>query len=476
MNPHSANNVTPILLLEINEVPWRLIDRYLERPGYPHLREFFARAHQYTTVAVDTGELSPWVTWPTLHRGMNNEGHGIRNLGQDPRTFRGTPVWQEIRARGGTIGVFGSLQSWPPIDPGAGGFYVPDTFAPDERCIPESLSPLQAFNLEQVRRNARVVDRGIPGLARMAGFARDCLRAGVRVSTLARLAAQLVAERFDRAHAARRPVYQTVIFWDVFRRRFDALRPPAFSTFFTNHVAGVMHRYWRDVFPEDFPQASGDDASQERLMRFALEVLDAMLGDVLEWTRRNPELVVVFAASMGQGAVHRARHEGVELVVEDLARLMASCGLERADYQPLLAMVPQVAVRIADAPRRAAARERLRAARFEDGAGFVRVEENGDTLSITVHTPPLARMASGVVSIGGARLELGEAGIRRQPVEPGTGYHVPEGAFAVYAPRAPAPPAPSRWRVDADAVKDWLLAVSEAGHSQLGALAGRERA
>ena len=154
--------MTPILLLEINEIPWRLIDRYVERSELANIRRFLQKAHQFTTVAVDTGELSPWVTWPTFHRGMNNEKHGIKNLGQDPATFRGRPIWQDIRDQGGSIGICGSMQSWPPIDPGEDGFYIPDTFAHDERCYPEYLNPLQAFNLAQVRMNGRVVSGKLP--------------------------------------------------------------------------------------------------------------------------------------------------------------------------------------------------------------------------------------------------------------------------------------------------------------------------
>lgn len=465
--------MTPILLLEINEVPWRLLDRYAGRPEYPNLRAFLAGAHQFTTVAVDTGELSPWVTWPTMHRGVNNERHGIKNLGQDPSTYRGVPVWEEIRARGASIGVFGSMQSWPPIDPGPGGFFVPDTFAHDERCIPGHLSAVQAFNLAQVRRNARVVDGSVPRMAEAASALRAFRAAGVRWSTLARLAAQVAAERFDPARTARRPIFQTVLFWDVFRSQFDPAKPPAFSTFFTNHVAGVMHRYWRDVFPEDFAGAAGEAASRSRepLMRFALGELDAMLADVLGWSRQNPDLVVVFAASMGQAAVHRESHEGVELVVEDLALLMKAAGLERADYRALLAMVPQVAVQVADAGLRARARDALLAATTAEGSPLIAVQEIGESLSITVRSPPRAQMQSGIASIGGRSLAYAHAGIRLQEIEPGTAYHIPEGSFAVWAPRLGAPRAADRARVDADRVKDWLLAVSAEGPSRIPTLA-----
>ena len=62
----------PILLLELNEIPWRVWDLYLSKPGFDGIKTFFNEANQWTTIAQDKGELSPWITWPTLHRGINN--------------------------------------------------------------------------------------------------------------------------------------------------------------------------------------------------------------------------------------------------------------------------------------------------------------------------------------------------------------------------------------------------------------------
>lgn len=233
--------MTPLLLLEINEVPWRLLDHY--EACFSHIEQFLDNAHQFTTLAVDIGELSPWVTWPTFHRGVNNEQHGIKNLGQDPATFRGKPIWQEIRERGGSIGIFGSMQSWPPIEPGEGGFFIPDTFAHDEACFPAYLQRLQAFNLEQVRKNPRVVNGSLPRIGEALKLAWSLLKSGIRTRTGIRLASQVLGERINATLVLRRPVFQTILFWDVFRAHFDARHPPQLSSFFTNHIAGVMHRY-----------------------------------------------------------------------------------------------------------------------------------------------------------------------------------------------------------------------------------------
>ena len=40
-----------------------------------------------------------------------------------------------------------------------------------------------------------------------------------------------------------------------------------------------------------------------------------------------------------------------------------------------------------------------------------------------------------MIFINGAAVAWGDAGIRKQDIEPGTGYHVPEGSLAVFCER-----------------------------------------
>lgn len=461
--------MTPILLLEINEIPWRILDKYLGTGTYKNLSRFFGSGVQYTTVNSDVGELSPWVTWPTLHRGMTNASHGILNLGQDPSTFRGTAIWDDIRARGGSVGVCGSMQSWPPRDPGLGGFYVPDTFAHDSQCIPPKVAAFQDFNLGQVQRNARVITRETPKPLKAINTAISALRSGVRLRTLGRVARQLWMERSDPDLAKRRPIFQAILFWDVFSHLFQPKRPPALSTFFTNHVAGVMHRYWHDVFPEDFAGRSGNGvaapSAQEPLMQFAIQTLDDMLGDVIDWVEGNPDLVVVLASSMGQQAVSYEHHEGVEFVVEDLAKLMAMAGSSESRYTRLLAMAPQVAVDIPDAGHRADVMTALQSAVDVDGKPFIAVQSIGTSLSITVGTPRRAAIAQGFCRVSGLDVRWPDAGIRPQEVEPGSGYHIPEGCLVFFG-QAIQPQSAGRPLVPSEQVKTWLLRISEQGGGQ----------
>jgi hypothetical protein len=162
----------------------------------------------------------------------------------------------------------------------------------------------------------------------------------------------------------------------------------------------------------------------------------------------------------------------VELVVEDLALLMAQSGLSRSEYLPLLAMAPQVAVEIQEEALRGRTRSVLEAAYCGDHRQFIRVQTIGPSLSITVATPPLKDMVTDGFHIAGKQVKWGEAGIRKQDIEPGTGYHIPEGSLAVFSGRLQgSAPMQARPKVNADRIKDWLLAISKDGHRKIASLA-----
>lgn len=357
------------------------------------------------------------------------------------------------------------MQSWPPMDPGQGGFYIPDTFAHDERCIPAIVEPFQRFNLDQVRRNGRVVKGDSRFGAGTGPLLKSLTRLGIRARSILDVGLQLVRERWNPAMRARRPIFQTVMLWDIFLKLYDVRKPPAFSSFFTNHVAGVMHRYWHHVFPEDFGRQYLMEARVHRAtMEFAMVVADRIVGEAMDMAKENPEIILVFATSMGQAAVNRENHEGIEASVPELPKLMTVCGLSADQYVPLLAMVPQVAVEIPSLLSRNGVKAVLEAATTLSGKRLFRVEEIGDSLSITILTPSMADARSGafLIGVGDARSHRrtawDEAGIHMNEVEPGTAYHIPEGVLAVY--REGEAGRDFRKQMKASDVKAYLMGLS----------------
>lgn len=451
-----------LLVLEINEISWRIIDKFKNLADFPNINRFFSSARTYTTtvefsqgkpddfklvhgfarggnpVVIDSGELSPWVTWPTFHRGIKSSEHGIKFLGQDIRTFKGKPIWQEFVDRGYSIGICGSLQSWPPANPGENGFYIPDTFAHDESCIPKYIEPFQKFNLEQVQKNGLVIRQSKLISRNLLALIMSLPRLGISLNTILKIANQLLLELFDKSLVAKRPTFQCILLWDIFKSLYKPANPPAFSTFFTNHFANLMHRYWHDIFPEDF----GDDYRDYKRpylksVFHGLKVVDEIIGNALEFCEANRDITLVFATSMGQDAIKYASFEGYSAELENVVKLFDVFGFSSSEYNPLLAMVPQFAVEVKNTQLRSNMINYLENCFSKSGSRLFSVDEAGDTISITIHTPPLSDIKEGgftykrIADGKNLTIKWHEAGIVMHKLEAATGYHIPEGILAI---------------------------------------------
>ena len=75
--------MTNVIVYELNEVPIRLFEFYADAFKHSAFAELRKMGNCFETKAPDMGHLSPWVTWPTLHRGISNFDHKISDLGQD---------------------------------------------------------------------------------------------------------------------------------------------------------------------------------------------------------------------------------------------------------------------------------------------------------------------------------------------------------------------------------------------------------
>lgn len=455
----------PILLLEINEVPWKLVDLYLQNRKFKYLKEFFLGAQNMTSIAVDSGELSPWVTWPSLHRGMSNTEHGILNLGQDVATFKGVPIWDEYLHNGHSVGVFGSFQSWPPKVPGVNGFFIPDTFAHDEKCFPEFLQPLQKFNLSQVRENGRLIEKKSLRLKDFIALFGCLVKAKVQISTYVQIIKQLVMERFDRTYLERRRVFQTILFWDIFKGLYKPKNPPLFATFFTNHLASAMHRFWHHLFPEEFAGHKISkhlklDQSHKKTVDFSMMVLEKIIADAFQMIKQNPDLIVIFASSMGQDTIYRESHEGVEAAIKNVTLLLQALDVDKREFKELLAMVPQVSIEVMNQQLRGKIIQLLQQIKKTDGNVLFNVSEQGDSLTITITRPTRADFEKGGFNFEGKFIRFSDAGINLFEREPGTAYHIPEGIFSIYGAGITA--SNQREQIQADQIKGYIMRLSGA--------------
>src|SRR5215468_8012532 len=102
-----------VILLEANEIPRRLVEDHIARRPDGALAALVERSNTWVTECEDELELDPWISWPTLHRGVIDSRHGIHHLGQSLETAdeKYPPVWRLLTEAGVDVGVFGSLHS-----------------------------------------------------------------------------------------------------------------------------------------------------------------------------------------------------------------------------------------------------------------------------------------------------------------------------------------------------------------------------
>lgn len=422
-----------IILFELNEVPLKILDFYVQARPRSALARILPRAARYETYTEDGGHLSPWVTWPTLHRGVTNHRHGISDFGQAlsgiDRDF--PPIWRILAGSGVRTGVGGSLHSFvqgESFDDYA--FYIPDIFAGEPTCWPRDLERFQAFCLGMARDSAKNVNDRMPAM-QAARVLLDAPRIGLRATTLADVAGQLLNERLKPWTIVRRRTYQAVLAYDVFERQLRRERP-AFSTFFTNHVASAMHRYWQASFPQDYEKLSFDEEwlrTYQGEILFAMDKADRMIGRLADFVEGDGGYCLLIASSMGQDAVETRPVETM-LYVTRPEPFLEALGLQRGDWEPRPAMFPQLNIQVA-AGRRAAFREAVESVRVNGLALGYRAKDDGffsidfGHENFSQYTVSIAGREYDAVALGIANVEIQDkAGV--------TAYHVPHGSLLVY--------------------------------------------
>ena len=332
-----------VILYELNEVPWEIVDHYVRRRPDSNFAALVKTGHSLTTINNGPEKLQPWRTWPSLHTSMYD--HNSFDLGQDPKTFRGDPIWDVAEKAGLSIGLFGPLQSWPARQFAHGGFYVPDTFSVDSKTYPASLSRFQDFNLAMTKKMG--FDSNVALSPKMlAGAGVDLLRQGLTAKSTATLVRHLIKERKEKRYKTFRSAMQVVPGFDLYWK-LQRKHRPRLSIFFTNHVAGMMHRFWGDGMPgyTDKYEYSPDEIYGTFVMA-AMDIADQQLGTIRKYLADNPQTMLVVAASMGQGPVEARFSETNMFLLDDRESFVSALGLKPIEWG--MAMYPMLSLVFAD--------------------------------------------------------------------------------------------------------------------------------
>lgn len=424
-----------IIFYELNEVPSNIFNHFACLQDYPAFNKLKKTGRLFESVSSDIGHLSPWVTWPSVHRGVANTDHQITSLGQNLTNINKMfpPIWELLTSNGCKVGLFGPLHSYPmPQNLENYEFYVPDTFSLSSECSPRILESFQKFNLKMVSSNGKNVSSKF-FLIDAFDFIINLRKIGVRKKTILKIVKQVISEQFNKNNLVRRRTTQSQLSFDIFLNQLTLKKPDA-SFFFTNHVASTLHRYWPSIFPNDYPsEMFGEEwlNTWKNEIPLAVKEADNQLLDLMEFIDRNPGYQLAVISSMGQAAVRDSRPLFNQVMITDITKFMQYFGISKSDWSPKLAMAPEIVVNF----------KHSNPEKLLENAKKIRI--NGSNLDINF-------LGSGdvliVVNIGNAddllvvdgsnnRIEPSSIGIEIVDLQDAAGcnaYHIPEGIFVLY--------------------------------------------
>lgn len=427
-----------IIFFELNEVPFRIIDYYCQLNPTSALAKMLPHLHQFETYSEDVTTLSPWKTWPTVHRGVVDDKHCLYDFGQDLSGADDAfpPIWKLLAKNGVKTGVFGSLHTYPlPKDLENYSFYFPDTFAAGSECFPKKLSDFQAFNLEMARESSRNVSKRIPWKSALKVLASSP-SLGLKPATYAKVGGQVLSEKKDAWKKVRRRTYQSVLAFDVFMKQLKDKKPD-FVTFFTNHVASSMHRYWAACFPEDYDQFEYSEdwvKTYSKEIQFTMSKFDAMFRQLVNFVNQNPDYVLWLSSSMGQEATV-AKPLETQLYITDMNRFLSKFGLSENDWEKRPSMMPRFNFFIKE-EKANLFREKVKSLRVNDEVVRVAEAEKGFFAVHLGHENLYERENS--IQLGEMTYSLEEMGLENTRIEDKsntTAYHIPQGTLMIYDSR-----------------------------------------
>jgi len=289
--------VRKILLIEINEITWDLIDPLIAAGKLPTFARLKREGARGTPVSVDLPpQLDPWITWTTLYTGRTQEEHNVFFLQQPPESIKARRIWEICAEQGLPVGVYGSVCSWPPQK--VNGFYVPDTFAPDASTWPASLEPIQQLNLTYTRSVRLPADQDTLAFKLKMGL--KLMSLGLGSKAIAAIVRQLASEALDGNSRWRRAALQPLVNFQFFRKLYREFQP-SFASFHTNHVAHYQHTYWKAMQPDRFLPLETTEREKKIFgdaIEYGYKTADRLLAGVVELL--TDDTVLVIASSMGQ--------------------------------------------------------------------------------------------------------------------------------------------------------------------------------
>ncbi len=420
-NPDRPHHPGGLIILQLNEVNFDLVERYLAQHALPGFRQLLSRFDRVETFAeTKYEELEPWIQWVSAHSGLPYGEHRIFRLG-DAVNSRVPQIFEMMEQQGLTVGAISPMNARNELRHPA--YFIPDPWTATPSDASGYSRRLTAMLQQTVNENAQ----GRIGVRSLLTIAEAMLRSFNPAGTVRLL--KLIGQAKGR-HWIKALVLDQLIHL-VHLRLFKQKRPDV-SFVFLNAGAHIQHHYLFNS-PHSNTTAKNPawyappDADPVLDM---LQVYDRILLDHLALSEQRGTRLIV-ATGLTQVAYdrvkfyYRLRHH---------AQFLALFGVAPQQVLPRMTRDFEALFDDEGAAQRAAAV--LRSVRMvRDGVPlFGEIEERGASLFVTLTYPHEILPADAVAYAGGT---VGPVLPHVAFVAVKNGMHSTKG-FAFFSPGSPA--------------------------------------
>ena len=308
---------------------------------------------------------------------------------------------------------------------------MPDTFSPSYEAYPKELETFQKFNLKIVSNNSGEI-RGIRKID--IKYFIDCIfNSSIRKRSIFKILLQVTLEKLNPKFRRRRSLLQPHLSFDIYKRYLDKFKPD-FSTFFTNHLAGMMHYYWLDIFPEDFKNhyRSPIIFNKNSVIK-ALDIADKQIGLLMKFAEENSYQLWV-ASSMGQEAIEREKSQRIFL--RNFPKIVNTLNLKISSYKILPSMYPDINIESDTEKNLKLLIKNFLSIKFHNSNKSIfkiRYKKNTNKVNL-IFTSNFEKEEFLVYK--GSKIKIEDFGLEYGLIERGTGYHIPKGVLLSYGKRS----------------------------------------
>lgn len=221
-----------LLFLELNEINFEFLQRYIDRGELPNFRDVFARhGFEETESEQRYDELEPWIQWVTAHTGLTYAEHGVYRLGDIVGTDL-PQIWEQLEEVGLKVGAISPMNAKYRLrDP---AFFIPDPWT--DTGVRAGGVDTRFF--EAIRQ--AVNDNATGGLNKKSML--DFAVGGLRNASPLNYAAYLRLAGAARGKAWSKAMFLDQVLTDLFIRLVRSKKPD-FATLFLNAGAHIQHHY-----------------------------------------------------------------------------------------------------------------------------------------------------------------------------------------------------------------------------------------